>query len=134
MPKETLGAKRARKVRPAKPVRRARPEPQPAVVADCAEDPSDENDQLFRLPEILDLAAAAPLARELLARRGRPAIIDAVATKQPGTSCLQILLSAIRTWDHDRVPLTFVNCGPSLIEHFRFLGLDPGVLLKGVQS
>ena len=134
MPKETLGAKRARKTRPAKPGRRAQPDLQPAVVAQSEEGPSEGNDQLFHLPEILDLAAAAPLARELLARRGRPTIIDAVASKQPGTWCVQVLLSAIRTWDHDRVPLTFVNCESSLTEHFRFLGLDPGVLLKGVQS
>lgn len=134
MPKETLWAKRARKVRPAKPARRAGPDPQPAVVAERGEEPTDKIDRPVHLPEILDLAAAAPLARELLTRRGRPTIVDAVGIQKPGAACLQVLLAAIRTWEGDAVPLTFVNCGPLFIEHLRFLGIEPGAFLKGAQS
>ncbi len=134
MPKETLWAKRARKVRAAKAAQSAEPSPGLLAADDSDSDPVDEKDQPIRLPEILDLAAAAPLARELLARRGKPAVLDAIGIQRPGAPCLQVLLAAIRTWEGDGIPLTFVNCGPLLFEHLRFLGLEPGAFLKGVKS
>ncbi len=134
MPKETLWAKRARKVRAAKAAEHAESLPGQAIAADSVVDPADGNDQPVQLPEVLDLAAAAPLARELLARRGRPTIVDALAIQRPGASCLQVLLAAIRTWKSDGIPLTFIHCGPLLIEHLRFLGVDPGAFIKGAQS
>ena len=97
-------------------------------------DAPQEADIPFSLPAILDLAAAAPLARALLERRGKPTVVDAVAIQRPGAAPLQVLLAAIRTWESDSVPLTFINCGPLLIEHLRFLGVEPDAFLKGAQS
>jgi chemotaxis protein CheX len=134
MPKETPWAKRARKVRAAKAAERAESLPRRAVVAECVGASADENDQIVQLPEVLDLAAAAPLARQLLARRGKPTVVDALGTQRPGAPCLQVLLAAIRTWESDGVSLTFLHCGPPLIEHLRFLGVDPGAFSKGAQS
>lgn len=77
------------------------------------------------LPETLDLAAARPLAEEFLARRGAPVVVDALGIQRPGAACLQVLLAAAAAWERDGVPFGFINCGPLLIEHVRFLGLDP---------
>jgi chemotaxis protein CheX len=86
-----------------------------------------------RLGEVLDVSAAKPLARALLERRGKPTVVDALETRRLGAQCLQVLLAAIRTWESDTVPLTF-NCGPLLIEHLRFLGVEPAAFLNGAQK
>ncbi len=53
------------------------------------------------LPPVLDLRAAAPLAADLLGRRGKPLVIDAAAVERMGGLCLQVLLSARNTWAAD---------------------------------
>ncbi|MBY0422066.1 MAG: STAS domain-containing protein [Parvularculaceae bacterium] len=53
------------------------------------------------LPPQLDLPAAGPLARELLAARGTEVAIDASKVERFGALCLQVLLSAQKTWTED---------------------------------
>ena len=153
MPKKPVCAKRAGKVRAARAAPAVESDPPLAAAPDsevrlaAAPDSDGEaavpasdgaaanaNDQPVRLPQILDLAAAAPLARELLSRRGKPTVIDALGVERPGAPCLQVLLAAIRTWKGDAVPLTFANCAPPLIEHLQFLGIEPSAFLNGAQS
>jgi chemotaxis protein CheX len=55
----------------------------------------------LRLNQVLDLNAASPLAAEFLALRGRAVEVDASAVERLGAQCLQVLLSAHRTWDAD---------------------------------
>ncbi len=131
MSKATVSTKRVRKVRAPKAVTASEPVPVQAIPVSTDQ---ATGDRPVRLPELLDLAAAAPLARELLARRGRSTVVDAAGIERPGASCLQVLLAAIQTWQADGLPLTFANCGPPLIEHLRFLGLDPAAFLEEVQS
>ena len=50
------------------------------------------------LPEMLDLRAAAPLAAELMARRGTDTELDASRVRKLGGQCLQVLLSAQACW------------------------------------
>jgi chemotaxis protein CheX len=57
-----------------------------------------------KLPAVLDLTAASPLAAELSALRGRPVCVDASAVERLGTLCLQVLLSALATWAADDKP------------------------------
>jgi anti-anti-sigma regulatory factor len=85
----------------------------------------------LRLPTSLDIAAARPLAKSLLARRGQPIQIDASAVSQVGAQCAQVLLSAKRTWDADGVSLSMVNCGPRMIEDFALIGIDCRTLATG---
>ena len=54
-----------------------------------------------RLAQILDLNAAAPLAQELAALRGRDVELDGSAVERLGGQCLQVLLSARATWAQD---------------------------------
>jgi chemotaxis protein CheX len=60
----------------------------------------------LRLDPVLDLPAAAPLQIALLARRGSVLEIDASAVERLGGLCLQVLLSAHRTWGDDAVPFS----------------------------
>lgn len=58
------------------------------------------------LSDVLDLNAAEPLKAELLALRGHPVVLDASAVQRLGGLCLQILLSAKKTWAADGVNLS----------------------------
>ena len=58
------------------------------------------------LSPILDLQAAEPLRAELLALRGRPLTLDASQVTRLGGLCLQVLMSARKTWAEDGVDLT----------------------------
>ena len=58
------------------------------------------------LATVLDMNAAEPLKAELLARRGQPVTLDASNVERLGGLCLQVLLSARKTWAADGVDLT----------------------------
>lgn len=66
------------------------------------------------LAPVLDLRAAEPLKGELLAARGQALTLDGSAVERLGGLCLQLLLSAIRTWRADGQALTFVNASEAL--------------------
>ncbi|THD43863.1 MAG: STAS domain-containing protein [Bradyrhizobium sp.] len=85
----------------------------------------------LRLPNSLDLPAARPLASQLIERRGRPTVIDASAVGQVGAQCIQVLLSAKRTWEADGVSLSIVNCAPRMLEDLTLLGIDPATFVSG---
>jgi len=53
------------------------------------------------LPSVLDLKAAGPLRSAILERRGQPLCLDASAVQRLGGLCLQVLISAARTWEDD---------------------------------
>jgi chemotaxis protein CheX len=58
----------------------------------------EHTEKMLRLAKVLDLAAAAALKEDLTQFRGRPAVIDASDVQRLGTQCVQVLLSAQRTW------------------------------------
>ncbi len=103
----------------------------PAATALAAAEPTSEAEGALRLPDILDLPAAKPLALALLARRGKPIVLDGGAVGRLGAQCVQVLLSAKLTWDADGVPLSFVNCAPRMIEDLQLLGIDSMALMSG---
>jgi len=53
------------------------------------------------LGDSLDMTAAGPLHKALLARRGQPITLDASQVRRVGGQCLQVLLSAQTTWAAD---------------------------------
>ena len=105
----------------------------PAAAAPAATPAAGEPDGAFRLPECLDLPAARPLAKALLERRGKPIVVDGSSVHQLGAQCVQVLLSAKRTWSADGVALSIVNCAPRMIEDLRLLGIDLTTLTSGEQ-
>jgi chemotaxis protein CheX len=131
MPKDAAGAGCAQTLRATNGAKRGGGRPLRAAVGEAK---ARETDHVLRLPAVLDLAAAAPLAEALSARRGQPATVDASGVESPATPCLQVLLSAIRTWASDGVPLEFVHCGPSFVETLRLLGVDEAPFAEGVRS
>ena len=94
--------------------------PKPAPVAA----PRGVAEDVLRLPISLDLPAARPLAAALLERRGKPITIDASAVGQVGAQCVQVLLSARRTWQADGLSLSIVNCAARMIEDLELIGID----------
>ena len=101
------------------PVPTASTPPPPVAAA-----PRGDAEGVLRLPISLDLPAARPLAAALLERRGKPITIDASAVGQVGAQCVQVLLSAKRTWQADGVSLSIVNCAARMIEDLKLIGID----------
>jgi chemotaxis protein CheX len=79
---------------------------------------------MLTLPEILDLKAAAPLAAEFLALRGMPVYVDAAQVTRLGGLCLQVLLSAAKTWNLDENPFTLVSPSADFMEGLSRLGVS----------
>ena len=75
-----------------------------------------------RLPGVLDMTAAAPLRDALLALRGAPLDLDASGVANLGGLCLQIILSATKTWDADGHPLRIVDPSEPFQQAFQLLG------------
>ena len=74
------------------------------------------------LAPVLDLRAAEPLKGELLAARGQALTLDGSAVERLGGLCLQLLLSAIRTWRADGQALTFVNASEAMTTQWSACG------------
>jgi chemotaxis protein CheX len=77
---------------------------------------------LLNLPPVMNLRAAAPLAREMLALRGTPVALDASNVERIGGLCLQVLLSAQMTWRADGVALRLINPSSAFLESAATLG------------
>ena len=88
--------------------------------------------EVFRLPASLDLPAARPLAAAFVERRGRPLAVDATAVAQLGAQCVQVLLSARRSWDADGQPLSIVNVSARMDEDLKLIGIDRKMFATGV--
>ena len=77
------------------------------------------------LPPVLDIRAAEDLKTQLLALRGRPLAIDASAVERLGGLCLQVLLSARRTWDEDGQALSVAAPSDAFAEQWAAFGAAP---------
>lgn len=86
---------------------------------------SDET-RSYSLPPILDLPAAAPLAKELLAARGAAISIDASQVERFGALCLQVLLSAQKTWADDGKRLFVVSPSVAFTQGLARFGFPAG--------
>ena len=82
------------------------------------------------LAPVLDLNAAEPLKAELLARRGGDLALDASSVERLGGLCLQVLLSAIRTWRADGVNLSFSVMSESFADQWAAFGA-PAIEAEG---
>ena len=74
------------------------------------------------LGDALDMTAAGPLAKELLAVRGKPVSLDASNVRRLGGQCLQVLLSAQSTWTADGQPFEIVEPSPEFTEGLALMG------------
>jgi chemotaxis protein CheX len=85
--------------------------------------------QRLQLAECLDFNAAAPLVQSLRAARGRDLIASAGDVRSAGAQCIQVLLSAVATWQADRASFRIVDASPALIASLKTLGIPPAALM-----
>jgi chemotaxis protein CheX len=78
----------------------------------------------MRLPQILDIGAAAPLWSELARARGGPIDLDASQVERLGGLCLQVLLSAQAAWVADAAAFRIVNPSAAFIEATRLMAVS----------
>ncbi len=83
----------------------------------------EENSSTLTLPPDLSLIAAAPLASEFLALRGRPITVDAAQVERLGAQCAQVLLSATETWMSDGVGFSLINPSAAFLDAIEILGI-----------
>ena len=86
------------------------------------------------LPEKLDLPAATDLTEQLRKLRGSDLGIDASAVTHLGTNCLQVLISAARTWAADGKGLTFTPMSETFSDQLEQFGLTLDALTQGAPS
>ena len=84
--------------------------------------PFEAASAVVHLPGVLDLKAAAPLAGELQALRGRDVTRMAGDVQRIGGQCLQVLLSARATWAADGASLQIADPSPELSDGLVLLG------------
>jgi chemotaxis protein CheX len=77
---------------------------------------------VVRLPETLDLNAAEPLRQALVEQRGRPLVLDGSQVARLGGLCLQVLVSAHKTWAEDGQEFRIELCSPELQHQFELFG------------
>jgi anti-anti-sigma regulatory factor len=98
-----------------------------ATLPDAADDEAPgEDEAVLVLAPVLDITAAAPLHAALLAHRGRPLRVEAGEVKRLGGQCLQLLLSAGRTFSADRVPIRLQGASDAFRRDLALFGIaDP---------
>ncbi|MFM9942568.1 MAG: STAS domain-containing protein [Hyphomicrobiaceae bacterium] len=90
--------------------------------------PKKPKPKRLKLPESLNLNAAAPLAQSLRALRGSPLVVEARHVRSVGAQCIQVLLSAVGTWKADNVAFEITAPSPAMIESLQLLGIAPSEL------
>lgn len=83
------------------------------------------------LPAKLDLPAAPDLLESLRTLRGKDVGIDASEVAHLGTNCLQVLISAARSWSSDGKSLTFAPMSEAFTRDLGQFGLSPETLTEG---
>ncbi|MEH6664845.1 MAG: STAS domain-containing protein [Brevundimonas sp.] len=76
----------------------------------------------MRLPAVLDIGAAATLRDDLLAVRGSDVTLDGGEVERIGGLCLQVLISARKTWALDGKALTLAPASAALTEQLAAYG------------
>ena len=89
---------------------------------DTIDQPVPEPGPALPLPAVLDMRAAAPLAAELLERRGRDIELDASAVQRLGGQCLQVLLAARAAWNADGCGFRIASPSSGFTEGLVLLG------------
>ena len=74
------------------------------------------------LDSTLDLKAAGPLMREILAARGQGLVVDASEVRRLGGQCLQVLLAARAAWASDGHAFELRDPSPAFIEGAALMG------------
>ncbi|HYC73375.1 STAS domain-containing protein [Brevundimonas sp.] len=77
---------------------------------------------VIALPAVLDIQAVDALRTRLLGARGGPLTLDGSSVERLGGLCLQVLLSAQRTWAADGHPLVVSPASDAFIDQWDAFG------------
>jgi chemotaxis protein CheX len=96
---------------------------------------SSEAQRQVELPENLDMSATVKLVELISAERGAALVVNASAVGRIGAQCLQILLSAKKTWASEDVSFRVVEPSRALLECLAVVGISRADLgIEGVAS
>lgn len=76
------------------------------------------------LDNVLDLNAAGSLHAKLMAARGSDLVIDASSVERVGALCIQVLMSAAKTWEEEKHSLTFSQMSDALMKTMQLSGVN----------
>ena len=76
------------------------------------------------LESVLDLNAAGTLHSNLMAARGSDLVIDASSVERAGALCLQVLMSAAKTWEEEKHSLTFSQMSEAVMKTMQLAGVN----------
>jgi anti-anti-sigma regulatory factor len=85
----------------------------------------------FQLPAKLNTAASEALFEAFQAHRGAALQVDAAQVTHLGTLCVQVLLSAQKTWDADQQELHISDCSNAFIADLDRLGIPKHLFVEG---
>lgn len=83
----------------------------------------------LNLASTLDLNEASALRDKLLSLRGSAVSIDASAVERVGTLGAQVLMSAAKTWDQDKLAFNFTKVSDAFQKTMQLIGVDIHPLL-----
>lgn len=75
------------------------------------------------LDNVLDLNAASSLHSQLMAERGSDLAIDGSAVERVGALCIQVLMSAAKTWEEEKHSLTFSQMSDAFMKTMQLAGV-----------
>ncbi|MDY6923128.1 MAG: STAS domain-containing protein [Pseudomonadota bacterium] len=74
------------------------------------------------LPAVLDIQSAEALRAQLLEHRGQPLAVDGSGVERLGGLCLQVLMSAMRTWAEDGHPFVVSPASGAFVDQWNAFG------------
>jgi chemotaxis protein CheX len=86
--------------------------------------PSRKSEKAITLAAVLDLNEASTLRDKLMGLRGSNVAIDASGVERMGALCVQVLMAAAKTWDEDKLSLTFSKVSDAFETTMQLIGVD----------
>jgi chemotaxis protein CheX len=83
-----------------------------------------EPGKVYSLPAVMDSTFARKLHADILTMRGAPVNVDAGSVERVSTLCLQVLLSAARTWQAEGLGFSVDQPSDSMKGAFKLLGME----------
>jgi chemotaxis protein CheX len=83
----------------------------------------------LNLDKVLDLNEATSLHGKLMALRGHDVSIDASGVERAGALCIQVLMSAAKTWQQDNKAFKFSKISDGLTKTMQLIGVNHELML-----
>jgi chemotaxis protein CheX len=83
----------------------------------------------LNLEKVLDLNEASALHTKLMALRGSNLTIDASSVERVGALCVQVLMSAAKSWEEDKHSFSFSKVSDAMTKTMQLIGVNYDHLL-----